>query len=193
MTKQSSLTRSTFVRNEEHCLNPSFYLHLHIAVMDPLSALSLAGTIAQFVQFATGLFQGTRKIYESVSGSTEKSDSLDYIHMTLSDLLTKLNASAQQTDSRVRIVASGLPKDAPSLSVLASMCRQDCFKILGIIQKMKAEAHSGPKIWKSFRAALAESTKAHDVEQLHQRITSYQRLMVLHLCSVSKLVLLCDK
>jgi hypothetical protein len=40
--------------------------------MDPLSALSVTGTVALFVQFTSALFSGARKISNSVSDVQEK-------------------------------------------------------------------------------------------------------------------------
>ena len=49
-------------------------------VMEPLAALSVAGTVVQFVQFASALFTGSRKIYNSTSGGSEENERLDIFH-----------------------------------------------------------------------------------------------------------------
>lgn len=154
--------------------------------MDPLTALGLAASVVQFVQFAASLLSETRKIYNSSSGASEDTERLEFIHGSLSDLCSKLEAGSGRKAQGVRFVASGLPKDAPSLADLALRCQEDCRKLLEVVDRMKVKARSGWKIWSSFRMAMTEVLKANEIERLQERIEKYQRLMVLHLCSVSR-------
>lgn len=148
--------------------------------MDPLSALSLAAAVVQFVQFTTDLFNGTRKIYQS--GASEKTERLEYIYETLSELSANLSSPA----TGIRFVNTGLPKDTPSLKELATRCRKDCDELLAVIENIKSKSVSGPRLWRGFRTAMMEVMKTGEIEQLRERIGSYQRLMVIHLCSVSR-------
>ena len=154
--------------------------------MDPLSALGLAGNVVQFVQFASSLLNETRKIYHSVDGSPEDSERLEFIYGSLSDYCSKLENRSQLATNGHSIDTPGLPKDAPSLPGLAARCAEDCKELMRVVGRMKTKSRSGPKIWTSFRIALAEILNASEVERLQERIESYERLMVLHLCSVSK-------
>ncbi|KAH6962433.1 hypothetical protein BKA56DRAFT_174743 [Ilyonectria sp. MPI-CAGE-AT-0026] len=147
--------------------------------MDPLSALSLAAAVVQFVQFTTDLFNGTRKIYQS--GASEKTERLEYIYETLSELSANLSSPS----TGIRFVNTGLPKDTPSLTELATRCRKDCDELLAVIESIKSKSASGPRLWRSFRTAMTEVMKTGEIEQLRERIGGYQRLMVIHLCSVS--------
>jgi len=157
--------------------------------MDPLSALGLAASVVQFVQLAASLLNGTRKLYNSSSGVSEDSERLEFIHEALRELCLRLEPGSKRMADGVRFVASGLPKDAPSLTDLASRCNRDCKQLLDVVESMKTKSRSGPRIWNSFRAALTEILKANEIEGLQKRIENYQRLMVLHLCSVSRYVI----
>lgn len=148
--------------------------------MDPLSALGIAAAVVQFVQFTADLFNRTRKIYQS--GASEKTDRLEYIYETLSELSAKLSSPA----TGIRFVNTGLPKDAPSLTELATRCRKYCDELLAAIENIRSKSVSGPRLWRSFRTAMMEVMKKGEIEQLQERIDSYQRLMVIHLCSVSR-------
>lgn len=105
--------------------------------MDPLSALGVAGTVVQFVQFACALFDGTRKIYNSASGASNENERLEFIYTRLSDLSSRLGICVNQRLKSVRFVASELPKDAPSLADLAAKCREDCSQLLEGLDRMR--------------------------------------------------------
>ena len=154
--------------------------------MDPMSALGLAASVVQFVQFAASLLNGTRKIYNSSSGASEDCERLEFIHGSLSSLCSGLEASVARRAKGVRFIAPDLPKDAPSLTDLAARCKEDCKQLLEVVQRMRTKTRSGPKIWSSFRIAMIEVSKANEIERLQERIENYQRLMVLHLCAVSR-------
>jgi hypothetical protein len=74
--------------------------------MDPSSALAVAATVVQFVDFIGPLVSGTYEIYKSASGHTQRNDDLDRIasslqviidHMRVS--LSNINQRGQQTSS----------------------------------------------------------------------------------------------
>ncbi|KUJ20810.1 uncharacterized protein LY89DRAFT_705581 [Mollisia scopiformis] len=130
--------------------------------------------------------QGAKEIYNSASGASDENQKLEFIYTNLSDLSVGLDTSTRRKTAGVRFVASGLPRDALSLADLAAKCRQDCLQLLEIVSRIRTRASSGPKMWRSFRVALTEVLKANEIERLEERIGSYQRLMVLHLCSASK-------
>lgn len=149
-------------------------------VMDPVSALGLAAAVVQFVQFTASLFNGTRQIYQS--GGSERTERLEYIHGTLSKLSNELLSPAigPQPGNSAR------SNHATSLAELATRCKRDCDELLAVFDKIKTRSASGPKLWKSFRLAIMEVMKTGEIEQLQGRIDSYQRAMVVHLCSVSR-------
>ncbi len=66
--------------------------------MDPLSALGIAASVVQFVQFAMAIFNGSRKIHASASGAPEDSESLENIHETLSAFSSSLRSQIATVD-----------------------------------------------------------------------------------------------
>ncbi|RDW56684.1 hypothetical protein BP6252_14036 [Coleophoma cylindrospora] len=105
--------------------------------MDPLTAISLAASIVSFVQLAVSLFDGTQQIYNSASGSSDETERLEFIYTSLFSLSSKLSLGTERKAIGIRLVASGLPKDAPSLGVLATRCGKDCDELLRIVEQMK--------------------------------------------------------
>jgi hypothetical protein len=156
--------------------------------MDPLAALSLAGTITQFVQFAWNLIDGARKIHRSATGSSENAESLENIISKLSELSSELSRDrSAQAEGR----GGALPpsRNRTAISTLASQCQKDCDKLLGIARELASSPQSsGPKWWKSFTSAVKEVMASSEVEELKGRISEYQKAMMMQLCAVSKWV-----
>jgi len=68
--------------------------------MDPLTALSLAGNIVQFVDFGIKLLSTTRELYHSSVGSLAAHDELELIITDLSAFIEKLKrSSVSRSDS----------------------------------------------------------------------------------------------
>ncbi|KAK3381250.1 hypothetical protein B0H63DRAFT_545803 [Podospora didyma] len=142
--------------------------------MDPLSALSLATSVVQFVQFATSLLNGTRKIYNSSSDTSKERDRIEFVHEKLSSHL--------QTD------APSLPdlvdqNDPLTLADLASRCREDCKRLVDVVERIRMNTRLAPKIWGRFCVAVAEILRVGELERLHKRVEGYQSLMIFHVFS----------
>ncbi|KAI1420431.1 hypothetical protein F5Y12DRAFT_773072 [Xylaria sp. FL1777] len=152
--------------------------------MDPLSALSLAGTVVQFVQFAVSLINGAKRIY--VTGHSIETETLDGIYRLLSgfssDLGTQCGGHLQPFPGNLQLLAN---RRAVALGSLAARCKQDCDHLLAIVNRLKTSSVTGPRWWASFIVALKEVAKAKEVKELQERIEGYQSQMVLHLCAIS--------
>jgi hypothetical protein len=61
--------------------------------MDPLSALSLATSIVQFVDFATKIVHGTRQIYQTGVGAAAENADIALCASELHNLCTRLDVS----------------------------------------------------------------------------------------------------
>jgi len=61
--------------------------------MDPLSALSLAGTVVQFEDFGSRLFSDAKKLYESSTAALTVNVQLEHYASDLRALLAKLRES----------------------------------------------------------------------------------------------------
>ena len=58
--------------------------------MDPLTALSVAGTIVQFVDFGTKLLTHATELYQSSRGTLRSNDEIELVTTDLRGLITKL-------------------------------------------------------------------------------------------------------
>ena len=144
--------------------------------MDAISALGVAGTVVQFVQFATALVNNVREIPRSASGASLATQELEAIHSTLSQFSKDLRDSPPGGPSRY----------GKELEVLVERCKDDCDQLLKLADQLKVESGEKKRWWKSFQKAMLELWTQKDVEDLRQRISDSQASMVLVLCVSSR-------
>ena len=68
--------------------------------MDPLSALSLAGNVLQFIDFGTKLFSKAGELYKSTVGSLAANDQLELVTADLRALVSKLRQSLSSEETQ---------------------------------------------------------------------------------------------
>jgi RecA-family ATPase len=72
--------------------------------MDPLSALSLAGNVLQFIDFGTKLFSKAGELYKSTVGSLAANDQLELVTADLRALVSKLRQPLSSEETQVETV-----------------------------------------------------------------------------------------
>jgi len=143
--------------------------------MDPISALGVAGTVVQFVQFAAALVNNVREIHHSASGTTLATQDLEAVHTTLSQFSENLQDSPPSPSIYGK-----------ELEVLAKRCKDDCDRLLKLADHLKVESGEKKRWWKSFQKAMLELWTQKDVEDLRQRISESQAAILLVLCASSR-------
>jgi hypothetical protein len=71
--------------------------------MDPLSALSVAAAVVQFVGFGTRVLSNARHIYESSSGQTSTNLELSTVANDLSRLIDDMESKVEKAKPQKRI------------------------------------------------------------------------------------------
>jgi hypothetical protein len=69
-------------------------------VMDPLSALSVAAAVVQFIQFSDSIISDTIEIYQSLDGAKQSNRTVESLTTRLSELTTTLVTAEQQSQTR---------------------------------------------------------------------------------------------
>jgi hypothetical protein len=69
-------------------------------MLDPLTALSVAGNIVQFIDFSTKLIAKGHELYNSVDGATVGNAELEVIARDLQDLNGRLQSPQPSENSR---------------------------------------------------------------------------------------------
>ena len=149
--------------------------------MDPLSALSLAGNVVQFVQFAFRLLNSTQKIYSSASGRSSNGQHLEEVYSRLSDFSITLKGWVEHREA-----VGGHRAPVKGLKETVTSCKDDCDKLLDIIEKLRVKSGTKRRWWHSFSKAMHEVWHSDDIESLRARIADSRQLMVLKLCAISR-------
>jgi hypothetical protein len=126
--------------------------------MDPLTAISLASSIVQFIDFSTKLIHGASEIYGSVTGATGENHSLENITVEMQTLSSKLlpRQNAQQTE------------DEQALSRLAAECKILSDQILALLKSIKPKDFNSKRqsVWAALKGKWNEREKQELVERL---------------------------
>jgi hypothetical protein len=126
--------------------------------MDPLTAISLAGTIVQFVDFTTKFVSKSTELYRSGSGVLAENANIE---KTTADL-KKLNHRLEQTAAA----------HEPDLQTLCQACGEVADQLLNALAKLRVTGQ-GQK-WQSLRKALRSIWSKADITQLEQRLASFR-------------------
>ena len=99
--------------------------------MDPLSALSVAAAVVQFVDFGTRVLSDARHIYESSSGQTPVNLELS----TVTDDLSRLSGDVESKAEKAKLQnTAGSDSLNDSEEIFLRLCRE-CKEISGELQR----------------------------------------------------------
>lgn len=158
--------------------------------MDPLSAVSLAGTVVSFVDFASTLVHKSLEIYDSASGTSVEETSLEFVYQRLQECSTELSAGASNVDTQ----SGAFSPNYSAVRALAQDCQQECNTILKVIEKLKdarkIEDDDGPgkRRWKSFIGASKAVFNDRDLKGIEKRLQRTQITLTVHLCAILRYV-----
>jgi hypothetical protein len=156
--------------------------------MDPLTALGLSASVAQFVSFASELISKSNEIYNSTKGCTGKVLTLETVYAQLRDLSSSLESSSQK-DARLEAVegTSDFVKHVFAINDLSWSCKKDCDRLLEVLRKLQVGDGSKNR-WQSFTLALKTVWKRNEIADLEQRLHHVQATLTLHLCALTRCV-----
>jgi hypothetical protein len=133
--------------------------------MDPLTALSLAGTIVQFVDFGSKLLSAGRELYKSTTGSLTVNDEIELVTSDLLAITQKLRPD------------QSLGLEFQQICVEAARLAQE---LLGKLDKVKVKTTAEDRIdgkgrekqkWKTLKQALASVWSDDDIVALVERLS----------------------
>jgi hypothetical protein len=139
--------------------------------MDPLTALSLAGTIVQFVQFATQIVQAT------VSGALPVQEDLETRTLALRDLIAKLRRQQLSGNASTSFVFRADSPDK-TLQILCDGCAAIAEELLARLDRLKVEGKH--KMWKNFKKAIESQWSQNELKSLSSRLTEYRTALDTH-------------
>ena len=142
--------------------------------MDPLTAISLASAIVQFVDFSSKLIAEGHQIYQSIEGASRANSRTEDI----TNHINSLNKHLLQPDRRYSQtrVSSG---SETALRDLATACKTVADDLLHLLEELKVDKHSqgAKRKLETFRkAVLTQNPKNKDkIKSLEDQLDKIQK------------------
>lgn len=155
--------------------------------MEPLTALSVASNVVQFVDFATRIVTRTVKVYRAEAiGEEDEYYRLDKITRDLQKYNDALKISLQSQDLPQFTNVSSANKE---IIRICGDCESITFKLLADLKELRG---SKVTLWSSFLQALKTIWSDAEVQTLRQTLDSYRQQMSLYLLASLRFVRLSD-
>ena len=122
-------------------------------MLEPLTAISIASAVVQFIDFGSKVVTRSSEIYRSSDGALQENTELENIIREV----TKLNEKV--LSSRPNPHTDGFSKDDEATRELVGSCEILANDLLQVLRDLKAQ-HSGPvgRRWTCLRKAVASQT-----------------------------------
>jgi hypothetical protein len=140
--------------------------------MDPLSALSVACAVIQFVEFGSKLVGTGLEVYKSTDGAPEEVIEMEAL-AAHAEQLSKDLASSRQTS----ILDTGT-QDEAKLRELASRSEKLANEIVTILSKIRGQPH---KTWSAVRTSVQLKWNEGKIKDLQARLDAVKSEILLQL------------
>jgi hypothetical protein len=134
--------------------------------MDPLSALSVATNVIQFVDFGCKLVSQTRQIYKSVDGTLSDRVVVEVLAVDLESLSLNLQNSLRENQP---VNAEGQQEVSEYDKALDDLCRR-CHGIakdlIAKLNKLKVQGSTRHRNWESFKKVLRATWGKEELDSL---------------------------
>ena len=134
-------------------------------MLDPLTALSIASSVIQIVDFGCKLVSETQEIYHSVNGATKDNVTSGEIAKDI-NLLYKDLIRKDQTFQR-------LGPDDIALGKLVDSCAREVEALIRLLAELKVP--SDAEQWKTFKNAIKSARKRGKVHDIETRLLRIQK------------------
>ncbi|KAE9375911.1 hypothetical protein N431DRAFT_481115 [Stipitochalara longipes BDJ] len=143
-------------------------------VLDPLTALSVAGTIVQFVDFGTKILSRSRQLYHSTKGALALDEELDLIITHLTKLTAKLirPLSTPSTENEAS-------EEEQALRELCDACNTVAQEMVERLEGFKVDGKH--RIFKSVWQALKSIWSEKEANDLVRRLSMFRESLELHI------------
>ena len=128
--------------------------------MDPLTALSVAGTVVQFVDFGMKLISTTAELYRSAEGALAVNKELEMAITDLSSVGKKLSHQGS--------LGPDIEEICTKTAALAS-------ELLQKLEGLKVQGRN--RVWTSFRQAVKTAWSREEIESLQRRMEMLRRML----------------
>lgn len=143
--------------------------------MDPLTAIGLASSIVQFVDYGTKLIGGAREIYYSTTGTTAENATLETVVKEIQFWSVRLRTPP----------SSVLSREEKGICTLAAECQQISQEILDLIHRIKLKRDKS-RI-DAFIAALKEKQHEKEKAELQGRLEKCRNQLAVQVEALDRL------
>jgi len=140
--------------------------------MEPFSALAVATSAVQFIDFTSKLITESYKLHASATGQLEEHVILEKVTKNLRDVSLNLSTQVEK-----QTVLATLSQDDKELQHLCKGCHEISLQLLQALEKLKAE--DGSSKWKSFRQALRTIWTREHIEGLEKQLDRFRQQLVI--------------
>jgi hypothetical protein len=143
--------------------------------MDPLTALSVAGTIVQFADFGSKMFSEGCQMYKSANGAVTANEELELVIFDLLALTKKLPKLFHG-----QLVTSTLNDMSDQLDVVDKICEEAARLAEEILRRLDGLKVEGQKrrMWKSFSQAIKCAWTKEEIAAMVKRLAAFKDALV---------------
>ena len=142
-------------------------------VLDPVTAVGLAGNIVQFIELSSNVISKSHEIYKSKSGAVR--DILDLERLT--QALITLDPQICKT-IRPPGILSALTAEQQQLEDVRLHCMEIASELMKAIKDLKMK-HALQR-WKSFKKALRTVWEKKKIESIEMRLAACKTQLTMH-------------
>lgn len=145
--------------------------------MDPLTALSAAGTIIQFVDFGSKLLSGTVELYRSSVGFLEIHQQLELVTSNLKSVVIKMRQACQcEAGEGERPLREDDQRQEDSIHAICDEATRIADELLGKLAnlKVKGEKH---RVWESLKAVIKAAWSKEEIKALSGRLSQLREAL----------------
>jgi len=139
--------------------------------MEALAAISLAGNILQFVDFARNVLIGARELYHSKSGSLNGHHEIQLVTADLESLVARLSVSFRVT-SEYGPLYQFEQKEQEDFEIICKGTREVAQELLKKLRSLRVE-YEGKKL-DSLKLSWRVLWSEDDIKSLVQRLENYK-------------------
>jgi hypothetical protein len=146
--------------------------------MDPLTAVSLAGTVVQFVDFTSKLISAGGQLYEAreLESSKAVTESAQQIQRLATSSIAHLQECNIKLSQRVgsRPGINYTKNDEALLKEICLKCSGEAEILIKRLAKLQVPEDSKHRGWESLEKALISVWSKKDIERMNQRLVEHR-------------------
>ncbi|MCJ1382575.1 hypothetical protein MMC17_005688 [Xylographa soralifera] len=140
--------------------------------MDPLTALGLAASVAQLIDFGSKIVTKSKEIAENGS-------SISVTHLSgITNDLVVINSNLEQQLGYRKVPGAGFTKEEQALHDLTLQCKTVAQELIDCLSRVTLDSHKKDK-WATVRAAVKTIWSKDRIDSLANRLNDYREQLAL--------------